>query len=151
MSLVYPFMWKRRNVVFSLNYQNLYSLYRNMNFQLHFNYPQGSFSEDPNISAAMNYDIDYLADWFWNNRIINVTITKDNSTVFEKYNELSKLDIFSGNKHKFPIYIGNNMGYGDYQFNITLRVQNNLRTWITIGWYNISTHIRIYIVDAVNP
>jgi long-subunit fatty acid transport protein len=49
LSLAYPFQWMDRNFVFSLNYQNLYSLNR----QMHYLYPY----QNPNIN--MNYEVTY--------------------------------------------------------------------------------------------
>ena len=49
MSLVYPFRWQKRNFVISLNYQNLYSLNRNMQFS----YPD----VDPKLT--MDYNVTF--------------------------------------------------------------------------------------------
>jgi len=44
LSLAYPFPWINRNFVFSLNYQNLYTLNRKMHFTWHYENPDGPVS-----------------------------------------------------------------------------------------------------------
>ncbi|MEW6379904.1 MAG: hypothetical protein AB1611_09900 [bacterium] len=51
LSLAYPFRWQDRNFVFSLNYQNLYSLNRKMNYQWQDENPQGA--------SSMTYEVTY--------------------------------------------------------------------------------------------
>jgi len=51
LSLAYPFQWINRNFVFSLNYQNLYSLNRTMHFPWHY--------ENPNGPVSMTYEENY--------------------------------------------------------------------------------------------
>lgn len=50
LSMAYPFMWLDRNIIISLNYQNLYSLDRRMQFQWKFD-----SSDDPNFPSNLSY------------------------------------------------------------------------------------------------
>jgi len=54
MSVVYPFMWQKRNFVISLNYQNLYSLNRNMQFQYTYDEPKLTIDYDVTFKQEGN-------------------------------------------------------------------------------------------------
>jgi hypothetical protein len=102
---------------------------------------------DINVTIHHNYDINYLIDWLWNDRVINVTIFKNNieiKRISDKWNDL----IDFGGKKRFPVYIDHMMGWGWYKFNLSLSVYNSGSGWSVIDTFEIIKEIRINISDA---
>ncbi len=95
---------------------------------------------------------DYLKDWLWENRMMNVTIYKNNIFIKEQSRKLTLLDNFqldpSKKNYEFSINIGENYGYGNFRFNVSLVAKDNQGIFRVIDVYQIQKEIRINISDA---
>jgi hypothetical protein len=121
-------------------------------------YYYGDGSDEVKVTLNMtvqkgSYEFtEFVTGWLWEDRQMNVTIYKNNIFIIEKTKKLTLLDDFQldplKKNYEFPIYIGENYGYGKYKFNVSLVVQDNNGIYRTIDEYQIQKEIQIKISDA---